>query len=123
MGLDISHNTWSGAYSSFSTWRQEVARVAKLPNLNLMEGFGGNMPWDSLLEHPLYELMNHPDNEGEIEWRHLAKIADELERLLPLLPDEKGVDVNSWFGYRDRTEQFIKGLRLAYKKKENLRFH
>lgn len=39
MGLDISHNTWHGAYSAFMRWREKIAEVAGLPPLELMEGF------------------------------------------------------------------------------------
>ncbi len=39
MGLDTTHNAWHGAYSAFMRWRQEIARVAGLPPLELMEGF------------------------------------------------------------------------------------
>ena len=54
MGLDTTHNCWHGAYSAFMRWRQEIARAAGLPPLELMEGFfapqrtdenfGGNIP-------------------------------------------------------------------------------
>lgn len=53
MGLDTTHNAWHGAYSAFMRWRQEVARAAGLPPLELMEGFftpryprglGGGLP-------------------------------------------------------------------------------
>lgn len=39
MGLDISHDTWHGAYSAFMRWREKIAEVAGLPPLELMEGF------------------------------------------------------------------------------------
>lgn len=39
MGLDTSHDCWHGAYSAFMRWRTEIARVAGLPPLELMEGF------------------------------------------------------------------------------------
>jgi len=41
MGLDTSHNAWSGAYSAFHRWRQKIAEVAGLPPLELMDGFYG----------------------------------------------------------------------------------
>jgi hypothetical protein len=39
MGLDTTHGAWNGSYSSFHAWRQEIARVAGLPPLDLMDGF------------------------------------------------------------------------------------
>ena len=39
MGLDLTHGAWNGSYSAFGRWRIEIARVAGLPPLDLMEGF------------------------------------------------------------------------------------
>ncbi len=40
MGLDTSHDCWHGGpYSAFTRWRRELAKVAGLPPLDLMEGF------------------------------------------------------------------------------------
>ena len=39
MGLDTSHDCWHGSYSSFNSWRHEIARVAGMPPLGFMEGF------------------------------------------------------------------------------------
>ncbi|MBS1666522.1 MAG: hypothetical protein JST58_04020 [Bacteroidetes bacterium] len=152
MGLDISHETWHGAYSAFHAWRQEIARVAGLPPLDLMEGFydenssnpftmidirypdknGSDVwqitkirksfpiKWDCLKPNPLYELLTHSDSEGYINWSKCEKIADELEKLLPLFNDENiGGHIGNW---KDKTKTFIKGLRLAFKKKERLQF-
>jgi hypothetical protein len=41
MGLDTTHDAWHGAYSAFMRWRTEIAKVAGLPPLDLMEGFYG----------------------------------------------------------------------------------
>jgi hypothetical protein len=43
MGLDTTHNCWHGAYSAFMRWRQEIAKAAGLPPLDLMEGFFTSM--------------------------------------------------------------------------------
>jgi hypothetical protein len=43
MGLDTTHDCWSGPYSSFARWREEVARVVGVP-LPLMEGFYSEPP-------------------------------------------------------------------------------
>jgi len=42
MGLDTTHDAWHGSYSAFMRWRIELARVAGLPPLSLMEGFYGD---------------------------------------------------------------------------------
>lgn len=150
MGLDISHDTWHGAYSAFMRWRIKIAEVGGLPPLELMEGFYDALPpnsrshptlysgpgeysnglkylderlpikWECLKPSPLYELLNHSDCDGEIAWENCGQIADELEKLLPLLPDENnGGHIGNW---KDKTTEFITGLRLAHSKKETLLF-
>lgn len=153
MGLDTTHNAWHGAYSAFNRWRTMIAHVAGFPPLELMEGFyfekehnpftlldiehkGGNklamsainrirerlpIKWD-LFNSPLVELLTHSDCDGEIEYSKCNDIANELEKLLPSL--EKQEDGGGHIGsYKNKTEQFICGLRLAYKDKENIEFH
>jgi hypothetical protein len=153
MGLDISHNTWHGAYSAFMTWRTKIAFLAGFPPLELMEGFywpndhnpftlldykypkGDELDmsalrrirerlpikWDLFGNHPLVELLTHPDCEGYINYSKCGKIADELEKLLPLLEKEEdqGGHIGNW---KAKTETFIVGLRLAAKNKERLQF-
>lgn len=158
MGLDCSHDAWHGAYSAFMRWRQEIARVAGLPPLELMEGFFcpqrkdgdeflGVTPtiyvdprsselalsslkrieerlpikWECLKPSPLHELLYHSDCDGEIAADRCGPIADELEKLIPLLPDcEAGGHIGHW---RRKTEQFVKGLREAAAAGEPLDFH
>lgn len=154
MGLDCSHDAWSGAYSAFMRWRKEIARVAGLPPLELMEGFycplagagmgiptiyldpqasdltrncikrlEENLPirWDCLKPSPLHELLYHSDCDGEISAGSCGPIADELEKLIPLLPEgDGGGHIGSW---RQTTEQFVKGLREAAAAGEPLEFH
>lgn len=153
MGLDISHGTWHGAYSAFYTWRKEIAKVAGLPPLSLMEGFYDEnsyshpfimldikypdknaldvwqlneireslpIKWDCLKPNPLHELLYHSDSDGYINWSKCNKIADELEKLLPLLKNEDaGGHIGNWV---EKTKTFISGLRLAAKNKERLQF-
>lgn len=141
MGLDISHDTWHGAYSAFMAWRSEIAHVAGLPPLMFMDGFysegilhgegTGTYPfsllrerlpikWECLKPSPLHELLFHSDCDGEIPWENCAAIADELEKLIPLLPKEPALGhIGDW---GDKTSQFVTGLRTAFKKKQNLIF-
>lgn len=150
MGLDTSHGCWHGAYSAFMRWRQEIASVAGLPPLELMQGFytplsSNDLPtlyygtptrdtdylrhlerrlpikWSSLKPSPLHKLLNHSDCEGIIESRDCKPIADALTKLLPRLPDgDAGGHIGNW---RDKTKAFITGLRLAAKNKESVKFH
>ena len=151
MGLNISHNTFDGAYSAFMRYRQKLAEVMGLPPLDLMEGFYStdsnnplvllnyrypngdeldmahlrrifkHMPikWECLKPNPLHELLHHSDCDGYINWKSCSKMADELEKLLPLLDEDGGGHIGN---YKETTEKFIKGLRLAYSNKEKLLF-
>lgn len=159
MGLDTTHDAWHGAYSAFMRWRCEIAKVAGLPPLELMEGFfvpqrapgaqfDGTIPtiymglavrddtamhaigrieaslpikWDCLKPSALHELLCHSDCDGEIPAELCRPIADELEKLLPLLPEgSAGGHIGNW---RDKTQQFIDGLRRAAAANEPLGFH
>jgi len=140
MGLDTSHNAWSGAYSAFHTWQKMIADAAGLPPLVLMEGFyrplygrGCSSPpmedldellpikWDCLKPSPLHELLCHSDCEGEIPADHCAAIADALEAVIPKLPEK---DVGGHIGnVRKKTQRFVDGLRAAAEAGEPLDFH
>jgi hypothetical protein len=147
MGLDTSHGAWHGAYSAFMRWRETIARVAGLPPLELMEGFFekgsyrdpfvqmakefpnsargfyDSLPikWDALRPSALHKLLYHSDCDGEIAAEDCGPIADELEKLLPLLPTgDSGGHIGD---YRDKTQTFIDGLREAAKANEALQFH
>ena len=52
MGLDTTHNAWSGPYTAFHRWRRWVAKQEGIP-LDLMEGFY-EWEWEGdedLMEH------------------------------------------------------------------------
>lgn len=77
--------------------------------------------WAALKPSPLHELLYHSDCDGEIPAAACGPIADELEKLLPLLPDEEaGGHIGVW---RDKTQKFIDGLRAAAAANESLDFH
>lgn len=138
MGLDTSHGCWHGAYSAFMRWRTEIARVAGMPPLELMEGFYQPLQsrsgeylsnidrllpirWNALKPSALHKLLFHSDCDGQILWEDCGSIADELEKLLPKFPpSDGGGHIGNW---RDKTQTFIDGLRLAASKQENVDFH
>ena len=147
MGLRISHETWIGSYIAFMAWRKRIAQVAGLPPLELMEGFykpletgmptlwtssppdrilqelDKNLPikWECLRHSSLNLLLSHSDCDGKISWKYCKKIADCLELLIDLLPVEEGEVGYSW-NWIEKTEKFVKGLRLSYQNKEDLIF-
>lgn len=133
MGLDTTHDCWHGSYSAFHRWRCGIAKAAGIP-LDLMEGYWINlgMPkgsssqrlplkWESLKPDILHVLLDHSDSEGEIAAKHCGPLADRLEELLPLLPEGSGGGhIGDW---REKTQRFIDGLRLAASQGEPVGFH
>lgn len=144
MGLDVSHDCWRGAYSAFSRWREKLSEVAGYdiakvtwPNLSGADSFmnGRDMvlidwghvtdnnlrgDWDTTPADPLLILIAHSDCDGWIRSRDAAPLADRLAELLPLLPEgEAPGHVRNW---RDKTQTFIDGLRLAAASGEDVEF-
>lgn len=132
MGLDVSHDCWSGSYGRFMGFRREIAKTIGLPPLDLMEGFWGapmssfyikedapfynSLPisWDCLKEDPIYELLYHSDCEGEIEVEKCIPIAKRLEEIAEMMEDDNSI--------KSKALQFAKGLREAAEAKENVEF-
>jgi hypothetical protein len=150
MGLTVSHGCWQGAYSAFSRWREKLAEVAKYPPLALMEGFYEKgsvihdpfygvsradqmvidriaelekqlpISWEPFKHDPIVVILRHSDCDGWIPHKYAKALADRLQKLVPLLPDEDaGGHIGNW---HDKTRTFIKGLRLAARKKERIEF-
>lgn len=77
--------------------------------------------WECLKRSPLHALLYHSDCDGKIPARRCGPIADALEALIPLLPDEvAGGHIGNW---REKTAQFVAGLRAASEAHEPLEFH
>ena len=131
----------------FNVWRGEIAKAAGIP-LFLMDGFVSEddnpfkvlllgvpddfqsrfkrevweylpISWDILKPDPLHILLHHSDCDGIIEAKDCLPIAERLEQLIPLLPDE-----NSHFrtDMRAIAKQFATGLRLAASLNEEVTF-
>lgn len=117
MGLDTTHDCWHGSYSGFMRWRQAVAAAAGLPELERMEGYGGDIAWDQVSCDPaLKELLNHSDCDGEIPAHRCKAVAVALEAMLPHLEDSGA------FGHRSCAVRFIRGLRAAAERGEAVEF-
>lgn len=144
MGLDISHNCWHGAYSSFMRFRQAIAKAVGIP-LSVMEGFyhppvwafeqltpGARtainevleslpLSWDLFKGEPLLALLHHSDCEGEIPSEQCAALAKRLREIAPLLRGQDGC------GHLGNIEakviQFASGCELAASRGENVEFH
>ena len=123
-----------------------MAAVAGLPPLDLMEGFWDPkerpysiaiprsaardnpvwwdylpIRWEALKPDPLHILLSHSDCDGEIAAEDCGPIADSLERLTPRLPVGDAIGhIGNW---RDKTAQFVTGLRKAAAAGENVGFY
>lgn len=144
MGLDTSHDCWHGAYSSFSAFRETLARAAgyavwivaeddrphayKRPVVMLDWGHLGRPEhlrgeWDETPVDPLLVLIVHSDCDGEIRPAQQLALAARLEELAPLVADEDcrlGWTAND---VRVRAERFAAGLRRAHALGEAVDFH
>ena len=152
MGLNISHDTWDGAYSAFMRFRTELAKYAGLPPLELMEGYYSDddylfkkiensftpgeiglasfikmkeqfpIKWECLKKRPLLTLLLHSDCEGYINWSECKPLADDLKKVLEAIPAD--LDCGGHIGnLREKTQTFIDGCMAAYEAKEKLEFH
>ena len=140
MGLDISLDTWHGAYSLFGRWR---AYLASLAGYHVIQSWKTNGErclhcgltnddfthphicidwtmitdaelmgdWAETPDDPLLVLIAHADTDGQIAVRDAGPLADRLEQVLPRINDASSFVIHSQI--RARTEQFIKGLRQA----------
>lgn len=78
------------------------------------------IPWECLRPSPLHLLLRHSDCDGSIPASECAGLADALEELLPRI--NSGYDAGHIGNFRDKTQAFIDGLRLAAERKEDVRF-
>ncbi len=132
MGLDTTHDCWHGAYSAFSRWRNKLAEVAGY-SFHMEDSFEcvsvdwGHLQnnlqgdWDETPDDALLVLIAHSDCEGKIKPKQARALAKRLRELLPLLPDgDGGAHIGDW---KEKTQQFIDGLDLAVKQRQDVRFH
>lgn len=132
MGLDTTHDAWSGPYSSFMEWRIWLAKKIGI-NLLDMEGFSdrdytnpnrkrGTVKWETV-EDDLKYLLNHSDCDGHLTPAQCNKIAVRLKAII----SEMDGDFEDEWNYEARmynaAVRFRKGCMKAYKNKEKLKFH
>lgn len=102
MGLDTTHDCWSGPYSSFNRFREAIAFHLGF-RLRDMEGFGGSTRWSTLPPDPLHVLLNHSDCDGTIEVKDLLPLAERLEAIAPSIMSQHAAEAL----------RFARGLREA----------
>ena len=125
MGLDCSHNTFSGPYSSFNRFRQAVAKAAggSFPSHDKDFRVNGEIPkknwWyveDEFTEEDwpgLCEFLNHSDCDGEISPEMCGKVAKDLSKLKPKFEGGEFLFV---------LQRFIKGCLEAERRGEPVEF-
>lgn len=117
MGLDVSHDCFSGRYSTFNRWRDAVAAAAGLPanDDDLENALLEVMPdvnddcvsgyWPVDPPDPIWVIVTHSDCSGEIPVRFCLPLAERLEALA----QQSGQ--SDWF--KATTMRFVAGLRKA----------
>lgn len=131
MGLDLSHNAFSGSYRSFNSLRSFVCEAA-----------GGSWPphSDKKLDpklwyiddafskdtHPgLWEFLSHSDSMGEISPLLCASLAKDLEELLPTMVKMDSIGLGHIArngGYVATVNRLIIGCKAAAAMGEPLHF-
>lgn len=148
MGLDCSHDAFTGAYSAFNRLRQFVCAAAggsfpphcqRGPNGYPLEDERGHVlmrdiPMDQWVvddeyqrsEWPgLYEFLEHSDCDGEIDPAMCVKVADDLERLMPKMEALGWAShghIEGRGGFVEVVRKFIAGCRAAAAANEPLEF-
>ena len=127
MGLDVSHDAFSGAYSAFNRFRRMICEatgghwcdnVSGFEYWFMGEGYGSD-------SHPgLFAFFSSSDCVGSFDPDTALAIANEMEALLPKL-DNAPLDfghIGRDGGYRKVAERYIAGCRLAHANNEPLEY-
>ena len=113
MGLNFSHTEASWSYSGFDKFRHRLAQEVEI-DLDMMDGFGGDIPFDSINDQ-IKPLLDHSDCEGELTPEECATVAPRLREL-----------VSNW-DYEDYDKRhalyLAEGMDEAASNNENLRFY
>ena len=128
MGLDVSHDAFSGAYSAFNRFRKVLCEAT---GGHWCDEISGPEHWFvgegyTRTSHPgLFAFFSSNDCEGSFDPDIALAIANEMEALLPKLdsiPQEIGGDIARAGGYRKVAERYIAGCRLAHANDEPLEY-
>lgn len=127
MGLDTSHDAWSGPYSAFNRFREAIATACGVTWPDMVathfEGIIRYNDFDTEAHPGLVEFFMHSDCDGEITPELCAKLADEMEELLPKLDEMSSASgYLAMLGFGGAARRFIRGCRAAAAANEPLRF-
>ena len=146
MGLEVSHDAWTGSYGAFSAWRAALAGTAgyevtadrdengRISLAELRDARYGVADWQITPERldgewngeqpadPLLVLLLHADHTGYIHPGQALSLAERLELLRPKLAAFTG-DAGDEMNLEQATRQFAEALRRAGEHGESLVFH
>lgn len=113
MGIDFSHCEAQWSYSGFMNFRRRIAQKIGV-DLGMMDGFGGDIPFDSIKDS-IEPLLNHSDCDGGLTPSDCAKVAPRLRELVSNWTDDD---------YDKRNALMLaKGMEEALSKDVNFEFH
>lgn len=137
MGLDVSHNAFSGGYIRFNQFRQTLAwcnggsfsphwkrnfdgsitRYHDNSPVELNDCERDKFYYNSTPKGGLFCLLSHSDCDGEITWKMCRNVADDLKDLIPKMNlfYRKDIEMPTLL-------KFIAGCEKAYELKEDLLF-
>jgi len=139
MGLDVTHDCFRAAYSTFSRFRNDLAESAgyAVEVIRWTDAFTypttlldwGHITdeniqgiWEKTPDDPLVVLIAHSDCDGIIAVEQQLPLAERLEELAKDMPDLTGEEGECW-AVRHQTLRFAKGLREAHSKNEDVEFY
>ena len=141
MGLDTSHDCWHGPYSSFTRFRNELAKAAgyEVKPVTYDDGMTYDTVdidwrridrdnpeaylgvWQVPESDPLVYLIAHSDCNGVLKPEQAEPLAERLEVLVPTLREREAGAALPWVA--KKAEQFAAGLRRAIAAGEDVDFH
>ena len=116
--IDDSDLEWATSLP-FDTRRQCIE--------DLFRALRGRTPlkWKGFEHDPITLLLDHSDCDGEIAWQDAGRIADRIEQLIAGIPDDLDALKPARAAYDGNVpaaRRWIKGLRDAFAKRENVEF-
>lgn len=116
MGLDVSHDAFSGAYSAFNRMRIAVCEATGggevKENGETFFAVGGNFRFD---QHPgLLEFLSHSDCDGEIHPAMCRLVARDLRKVAEVMPESSDFGhIAAVGGMRAAVIKFAEGCERA----------
>lgn len=135
MGLDTTHDAFSGGYGTFNKFRSIIAKAAGVsypPHERPLVCSDGDViidPSDNLIYVPgtkedfrnrnpgMAAFLFSNDCEGEFSPKICKQMADEIEAVLPKITFDDREHT-----YIEIAKRYISGCRLAYSKRQKLRY-